>query len=75
MHHPYGKNNSEEVLPYCKNCHAMMTGDQNKLSPKARSKNASPEQKEAFVLVSIGSALKSFGDKLIDIGHERAQNG
>jgi hypothetical protein len=68
MHHPYGKNNSEEVLPFCKNCHAMITYEQNKLSPKARSKNASPEQKRDFVLVSIGAALLLFGTKLIDMG-------
>jgi hypothetical protein len=70
MHHPYGKNNSKEVQPLCKNCHYKVTKEQNKLAPKARSKDASPQQKIALQLVSIGAELVLFGTTLIDIGHE-----
>ncbi len=74
MHHVYGRSNSDKVQPLCKNCHSKVTGEQNKLSPKARSGNASPEQKRAFQLVSIGALLKELGTKLIDLGNEMVQN-
>lgn len=74
MHHVYGRSNSDEVLPHCKNCHTKITREQNKLSPKARSGNASPEHKRAFQLVSIGALLKELGIELIDLGNEMVQN-
>lgn len=74
MHHPFGRSNSDHASPLCKNHHSKVTKEINKLSPEARSKNASPEQKRAYHLVSIGAELKLFGDKLIDIGHEMAED-
>lgn len=74
MHHRDGRSNSDQVQPLCKNCHSKITKEQNKLSPKARSGNASPEQKRAFQLVSIGALLKELGTKLIDLGNEMVQN-
>ena len=74
MHHPYGKSNSDIVQPLCKNHHSKITKEQNKLSPKARSGNASPEQKRAFQIVSIGALLKELGIELIDLGNEMVQN-
>ena len=74
MHHPYGKSNSDIVQPLCKNCHSKITREQNKLSPKTRSGNASPEQKRAFQLVSIGALLTELGTQLIDLGNEMVQN-
>ncbi|MCC4771838.1 HNH endonuclease [Methanosarcina sp. DH2] len=75
MHHIFGRNNSDQIQPLCKNCHSKVTGEQNKLSPKARSGTASPEQKTAFQLVSIGALLKELGTRLIDIGNEMVLNG
>ncbi|AKB64377.1 HNH endonuclease signature motif containing protein [Methanosarcina mazei] len=74
MHHISGRNNSDQVQPLCKNCHFKVTKEQNKLSPKARSGNASTEQKRAFQLVSIGALLKELGTQLIDLGNEMVQN-
>jgi 5-methylcytosine-specific restriction endonuclease McrA len=74
MHHRDGRSNSDQVQPLCKNCHSKITKEQNKLSPKARSGNASPEQKRAFQLVSIGALLKELGTQLIDLGNEMVQN-
>jgi 5-methylcytosine-specific restriction endonuclease McrA len=74
LHHIYGRSNSEQVQPLCKNCHFKITGEQNKLSPKTRSKNASPEQKIATQIVSVGALLKEVGTQLIDVGHEMVQN-
>ncbi|WP_048171636.1 HNH endonuclease [Methanosarcina siciliae] len=74
MHHPYGRSNSDVVKPLCKNHHTKITREQNKLPPKARSGNASPEQKRAFQLVSIGALLTELGTQLIDLGNEMVQN-
>jgi hypothetical protein len=74
MHHLYGKSNSDRVIPLCKNHHTKVTREQNKLSPKARSENASPEQKRAFQIVSIGALLTELGTFLIDIGNEMVNN-
>lgn len=74
MHHPYGRSNSDVVKPLCKNHHDKVTKEQNKLSPKARSENASPEQKEAYQIVTIGALLKELGTQLIDVGNEMVQN-
>jgi 5-methylcytosine-specific restriction endonuclease McrA len=74
MHHIYGRSNSDQVQPLCKNCHSKITKEQNKLSPKARSGNASPEQKRAFQIVSIGALLTELGTQLIDVGNEMMQN-
>ena len=74
MHNPYGRSNSDQVQPLCKNCHSKITREQNKLSPKARSGNASPEQKRAFQIVSIGALLTELGTQLIDVGNEMMQN-
>lgn len=74
MHHREGRSNSDNVEPLCKNHHSKVTKEQNKLSPKARSKNASPEHKRAFQLVSIGALLVELGTHLIDLGNEMVQN-
>ena len=74
MHHPYGRNNSDQVQPLCKNHHSKITKEQNKPSPKARSGNASPEQKRAYQLITIGALLKEVGTHLIDVGNEMVQN-
>lgn len=74
MHHLYGKSNSDRVIPLCKNHHTKVTREQNKLSPKVRSGNASPEQKIAFLIVSFGALLIELGTQLINLGNEMAQN-
>ncbi|HDQ07344.1 MAG TPA: HNH endonuclease [Methanoculleus sp.] len=67
MHHVIGKSNSDEVIPLCKNCHAKITDEQNKL-PREKRKGTS------FILVSIGALLKEAGNVLINLGHEVAVN-
>lgn len=74
MHHIYGRSNSDQIKPLCKNCHSKITKKQNELPPKARSGNASPEQKRAFQIVSIGALLTELGTQLIDLGNEMVQN-
>ena len=67
MHHVIGRSNSDEVIPLCKNCHAKITNEQNKLSREKRKGNS-------FILVSIGALLKEAGNILINLGHEVAVN-
>jgi hypothetical protein len=74
MHHVDGRNNSDWIKPLCKNCHAKITADQNKLSPKARAKDASLQNKRAFNIVSIGALLRDLGDRLIYLGMEMTVN-
>jgi len=69
-HHIFGRNNSDETIPLCLNCHAKDTDDQNKIPPKARSKNASPQEKLGFRLVTIGSLLELTGIHLKNLGYE-----
>lgn len=74
MHHVDGRNNSDWIKPLCKNCHAKITTEQNKLSPKIRSSEASLQNKRAFNIISIGGLLKEIGDRLIDLGTEMTVN-
>ncbi|MDA0525459.1 HNH endonuclease [Methanococcoides alaskense] len=74
LHHVEGRNNSNWVKPLCKNCHTKITVEQNKLSPKARSKNASLENLKAFNIISIGALLKELGQRLINLGMEMTVN-
>jgi hypothetical protein len=69
-HHLFGRYNSDEMVPQCKNCHAKITDEQNKISPIARSKNASPQEKQRYLLVTVGSLLELIGKYLKNIGHE-----
>ena len=72
MHHYEGRNNSNNLIPACKNCHAKVSAEQNKLSPKARSANASLKQKKAYYYVSIGALLEVLGKNLKEHGFEEA---
>lgn len=71
LHHVDGRNNSDRIEPLCKNCHAKITAEQNKLSPKTRSSEAPLQNKEAFNIISIGALLKEVGDRLIELGWRR----
>lgn len=64
-HHLYGRKRSPKTRPLCKNCHAKITSEQNKLSPKVRK-----ESQQGFALVSIGAILKEIGGELVILGHE-----
>nr|WP_321498369.1 HNH endonuclease [uncultured Methanolobus sp.] len=64
-HHLYGRKRSPKTRPLCKNCHAKITAEQNKLSPKARK-----DSQQSFALVSIGAILKEIGDELLILGFE-----
>ena len=70
FHHLFGRTTSDETIPLCKNCHAIITDEQNKISPKSRSSSASPYEKMGFTLISIGAMLKVISKTLIDLGHE-----
>jgi transcription elongation factor Elf1 len=74
MHHVDGRNNSEWIKPLCKNCHAKITAEQNKLSPRVRSKDASLQNLRAFNIISIGALLRELGERLICIGMEATVN-
>ena len=60
MHHVDGRNNSDWIKPLCKNCNIKITAEQNKLSPKTRSKDASLQKLKAFNIISIGALLREF---------------
>lgn len=73
-HHLFGRINSDETIPLCKNCHAKNTFDQNKVSPIARSSSASSNQKMGYALVSIGALLELIGRFLKNLGHEMIED-
>jgi len=62
-HHLYGKGNSDETVPLCKNCHAKVTAEQNKLDPKKR--NGIP-----YAAVSVAAFFKVFAEHIINYAHE-----
>lgn len=74
IHHVDGRNNSDWEIPLCKNCHTKVTAEQNKESPKVRSKDASLMNKRAYRIISNGALLRDIGDGLIDIGREMVEN-
>lgn len=74
MHHVDGRNNSDVVRPLCKNCHSKITAEQNKFSPKKRSKEASSGYLQAYNIISIGALLRVVGDRLVNLGMEMASN-
>ena len=74
LHHPLGRNNSDLITDSCKNCHAIITAEQDKVSPKARSAKASPQQKRAYADVSMGASLELLGKKLKERGFERCNS-
>lgn len=74
MHHVDGRNNSDKEIPLCKNCHTKITAEQNKESPKVRSKKASLMNKRAYRIISNGALLRDLGDGLIDLGRELVEN-
>lgn len=69
-HHLEGRNNSDRLIALCKNCHAVITAEQNKLPPIARSAKASPEQKQAFSLITLGALRELSGKKMKERGFE-----
>lgn len=74
LHHIGGRNNSDGVVPLCKNCHFKITAEQNKVSPKDRSGEASLLKKRSYQLISHGALLKEMGEQQINLGHEMIQN-
>jgi hypothetical protein len=70
MHHILGRNNSEQTVPLCKNCHAKVTYHQNKLARKARTANASAQDKKRFMFVTMGGILKVISEQLLTFGFE-----
>lgn len=69
-HHHFARANSKKTVLLCKNCHFKITTEQNKVSPKSRSKDASHLEKIAYQLISIGALLGEIGNQLIKLGHE-----
>lgn len=68
-HHVFGRNNSPHKIPLCKSCHAPITYEQNKVSPKSRSKHASYLEQIGYQLVTVGALLREIGKQLIKLGH------
>jgi hypothetical protein len=68
-HHIFGKMNSTDTFPVCLNCHTLVTLNQNKSSPLARSSSATDEQKLGFLLISVGSLLERIGKNLKNNGY------
>ena len=68
-HHIFGKNNSPEIMLLCKNCHYKITHEQNKIAPKKRSRNATPNDLEKFMLISMGVLLQEMGKILKESGN------
>jgi RecJ-like exonuclease len=64
QHHVFGRTNGTETIWLCHNCHDKITYDQNQLSPKVRSRNATFDDKKALEDVSIGSLLELLGDQM-----------
>lgn len=69
-HHIFGRANSERTELLCKNCHAKITHEQNKVSPKSRSKNASYLEKSLYQLLTIGVLIRDLGNQIIKVTHE-----
>ncbi len=76
-HHTDGRNFSPNVILLCKNCHYKITIEQNKITPKRRSKNATPNDLVKFMLISegvllneMGTVLKNTGEKLNKISKQ-----
>jgi len=63
-HHLFGRANASETILLCHNCHDKITHVQNKLPPKARSKGAKPEDKQAYEDVTTGRYLEIVGKRL-----------
>ena len=70
QHHIFGRNNADDTAPFCLNCHAVVTQEQNKVSPKLRSSSASTQQKRGYLLVTVGALLELIGKTLKNLGHE-----
>lgn len=60
----FGRNNSPETVWLCHNCHDKITTEQNGISPKARSKNASQIEKDAYEEISIAGLLDTVGTRI-----------
>lgn len=69
-HHFSGRANSEQTVLLCKNCHAIITNEQNKVSPKYRSKNAPYLGRLGYQIVTLGALLARVVKQLIKIGYE-----
>ena len=69
-HHLFGRIHSNEEGPLCKNCHAWVTAEQNKVPPTARSGNGTDGQKTGYWLLSVGALLQLIARHLVDLGHE-----
>ncbi|KLK87257.1 hypothetical protein SZ63_11745 [Methanoculleus sediminis] len=63
LHHVFGRKLSWLEVPLCKNCHAKITAEQNKLPPKDR--KGCP-----FIGVSIGALAVVWGQQCIDQAHK-----
>jgi hypothetical protein len=70
VYHVKGKNNSDETIPLCKNCHAKVTEEQNKVTPQKRSQQARPIEKHAYQLISMGALLGLIAWWITNLGHE-----
>lgn len=69
-HHVLAKINSDIIVNACIICHGEITSKQNSLPPKSRSKNATKEKREQFMLLSLGAHLQKLGEELERISED-----
>ena len=67
-HHLFGRVNSPITEYLCKNCHHIITTEQNSLPPWARSPSENKIILWAYASVSLGALLKRIGEEMIRIG-------
>ena len=66
-HHIWGRNFDPETRCLCKNCHYLQTREQNKLSPRKRSRKAPKSDLEKFALLTAGTFYKTLGEVMLTI--------
>lgn len=74
-HHIYGRANSPDTITLCHNCHDKITSKQNEVSPSDRKANASPINKRAYKIRSIGALSIRMGEELIKTSEEMSKHG
>ena len=71
-HHIFGKMYSGETILLCPNCHAKITYEQNKISPKKR-KGATKKDALLFALRTCGATIQVIGEHQIKINEKLSE--
>ena len=68
MHHIFGRGNSGRVEPLCKNCHAAITAQQNKIPPQKR-------KGRHFESVTAAALLHLIAERMAENAYEKIEHG